>query len=50
VGSETLFGFELSTPAGMCASELLFRPAGARFFAPFPTAHAVGCILTPLRG
>jgi len=30
--------------------ELLFRPAGACLFRTFPTACAVGCILTPLRG
>jgi hypothetical protein len=33
------------------AWEPLFRPAGASWFsATFPTACAVGCILTPLRG
>jgi hypothetical protein len=32
------------------ASQILFRPAGAYSHSTLPTACAVGCILTPLRG
>jgi len=39
----------VSAPHGLLLN--LFRPAGAvRFSSSYPTACAVGCILTPLRG
>jgi hypothetical protein len=36
--------------AALDAGEFIFRPAGADRLPTLPTAYAVGCILTPLRG
>lgn len=50
-GSYALESFPIRVRAfKQCAGEVLFRSAGAYHSPTFPTAHAVGCILTPLRG